>query len=245
MKNLVKISFAILATFFLASCESYKQEEGNGNITSQDRPVEEFKEVEVKGNFEVFLKKSSTPSLTITADDNLQEFITVNQKGDVLEISTDRTLRSKEGIKLYVEFVNLTAIGSSGAAVIKSEDVITGDYLRLDMSGAGAIDLEVDLKALKINISGAGAIELAGNVLEQNIQMSGAGGLDAYDLVSQKCKIDISGVGGAGVTVKKKLEATVSGVGGINYRGNPEEVNSNVTGLGTIVKDEEAEDENI
>lgn len=245
MKNPTIYIFAIFTVLFLANCDTYRQERGNGNITSQEREIEEFNEIEVGGNYEVFLKKATTPGLTIVTDDNLHEFIKVDQKGDVLEISSEANLRSEEGIKLYINYVDLTAINTSGAAVIKSDDVIQGDYLRLEMSGAGAIDLEVDLKALKVNISGAGAVELSGNVIEQNIQMSGAGGLEAYDLISRNSKIDISGVGGASVTVTKKLEATVSGVGGISYRGNPEQVNSNVSGLGTIAKDDEVEDEDI
>ncbi|GAA0892474.1 hypothetical protein GCM10009122_21530 [Fulvivirga kasyanovii] len=236
--------FAIFSFLFLSYCDSYRQERGNGNITSQEKEVEDFKELEIGGNYEVFLQKAEKPGLTIVADENLHEFIKIDQHGDVLEITSEATLKSEEGIKLYVDYVELMAINTSGAAVIKSDDVITGDYLRLEMSGAGVIDLEVELKALKINVSGAGAVELAGNVIEQNIQMSGAGGLEAYDLISQKSKIDISGVGGAAVTVKKQLEATVSGVGGISYRGNPEEVSTNVSGLGTVVKDEE-EDEDI
>ena len=230
----------------LFGCDSYIQERGNGNITEQERSVSDFNEVQVSGNFEVFLKKSETPGLTIITDENLHEFIKVEQKGDAIEIESERTLKSKEGIKVVVEYTDLTAVSSSGASVIESDDIITGDYLRLEMSGAGAIDLDLDLKALKINVSGAGAVELRGNVIEQNIQMSGAGGLDAKNLVSQKCKIEISGVGGASLNVKEQLDASVSGVGGITYRGNPADVNSNVSGLGTITREEDApEDEEI
>ncbi|UII34421.1 DUF2807 domain-containing protein [Fulvivirga ulvae] len=245
MKKPAIYIFAIFSFLFLSNCDDYRQERGNGRITSQQKEIDDFKEIEIGGNYKVFLKKAEKPGLTIVADENLHEFIKIDQQGDVLEISNEVTLKSEEGIKLYIDYVKLMAINTSGAAVIKSENVISGDYLRLEMSGAGIIDLEVELKALKINISGAGAVELAGNVTEQNIQMSGAGGLEAYDLISQKSKVDISGVGGAAVTVKEKLEATVSGVGGISYRGNPQEVNTNISGLGTVVKDEEHNEEDI
>ncbi|MBL6449736.1 DUF2807 domain-containing protein [Fulvivirga sp. 29W222] len=245
MKNLSIYFFALLTVLSLTKCDNYHHERGNGNIISEKRNIEDFKEIEIGGSYEVFLTKSEKPALTIVADENLHQFINVDQHGDVLEIFSEATLESEEGVKLYIDYVELMAVNTSGAAVIKSDNVISGDYLRLEMSGAGVIDLDVDLKALKINISGAGAVELSGNVIEQNIQMSGAGGLEAYDLISQRSKVDISGVGGAAVTVKKRLEATVSGVGGISYRGNPEEVNSNVSGLGTIVEDEGEEDENI
>ncbi|ELR71396.1 hypothetical protein C900_02737 [Fulvivirga imtechensis AK7] len=246
MKPTAIILTALILFTMLTGCDSYKQERGNGNIMEQERAVDNFSKVQVSGNFEVYLKKSDSPGLIITTDENLHEFIEVKQKGDVLEVKSDRTLKSREGVKLLIEFTELTAISSSGASVIESEDVITGDYLRLEMSGAGAIDLSVDLKALKVNVSGAGAVELRGNVTEQNIQMSGAGGLDAKRLVSKKCKIEISGVGGASLNVKEALDASVSGVGGITYRGNPAQVKTNISGLGTITREEDAaEDEEV
>lgn len=244
MKNSATVLLLFTTFVILFGCDSYVQERGNGTITVQERAIENFEEIQVKGNFEVFLRKSDTPGLTITTDENLHEYIEVEVDGDVLEIKSTRNLRSKEGIKLLIEYTDLMAVMAGGASVIQSDDTITGDYLRLEMSGAGAMDLSVDLKALKVNISGAGAMELKGKVMEQNIQMSGAGGLNAKELVSQKCKIEISGVGGASVYVQKELNASVSGVGGITYSGNPTEVKTEISGLGTITREESPDEEN-
>ena len=123
-----------------------------------------------------------------------------------------------------------------------SETALSGDRLKIVMSGAGAIELDLDIQALDLFLSGAGAVDLRGSVEEQTIKMSGAGGLNAYDLNSQHCKINISGVGGAKVFVTETLDATISGVGGISYSGNPENVVTNISGIGKIQQDE---DENI
>ena len=128
----------------------------------------------------------------------------------------------------------MNELNISGACSLNSEEIFKGDELKIDMGGAGIIDLEVDIKELKLFISGAGAVKLAGNVDRQQIDMSGAGGYEASDLVSKFCEINISGVGNADIYVLEKLQATISGLGGINYKGKPEVIESDVSGLGVI-----------
>lgn len=230
------LSIFYLVVVLCISCNSHDQERGNGNIISKDHELESFKEVVIDGNFEVLLNKSTAPTLTITTDENLHEFIEFEQKRDVLTISSDGELKSEDGIKLNINYVDLAGVSSSGANVISGNDLISGDFLKVNMSGAGDINLNVELKALKVEISGAGSVELSGSVMACNVDMSGAGNLKSYDLISQECNIDMSGVGGATLHVKKKLDAKVSGVGGIRYIGDPAEVVSNISGLGSITK---------
>ncbi len=106
------------------------------------------------------------------------------------------------------------------------------------MSGAGEVEMDVDLGRIELDISGAGAVELSGTADEQDISMSGAGGYDGSDLISRICKISISGVGGAEVFVTEDLEATVSGIGGVSYSGNPANVHSDISGLGSVSEDD-------
>ena len=85
-----------------------------------------------------------------------------------------------------------------------------------------------------MEISGAGAVKLEGRADYQSIKMSGAGGYSGFELISQNCKIDISGVGSADVFVEKELDARISGLGGVSYKGNPDNVISDVSGLGSV-----------
>ncbi len=98
----------------------------------------------------------------------------------------------------------------------------------------GKISLRMEGKELDLRVSGASAIRLRGQVDEQTISMSGAGDLEAYDLVSKYCRIDLSGIGSAEIYVENELEANISGIGSISYRGNPNKVHDNISGLGKI-----------
>jgi hypothetical protein len=48
--------------------------------------------------------------------------------------------------------------------------------------------------------------------------------------------VAISGAGSAEVYASVKLDATVSGAGNVNYKGNASEVNQHVSGAGSVKK---------
>ena len=208
-------------------------------VITQRHDLEEFRNVQVEGNFNIRLEKSGSPAVTVTTDENLHDFITVENEGNTLWLSSNKNLISREGVNVVIYYQELRSVDVGGAAVLNSDEVVAGDYLRISMSGAGAVQLELGLKALDLEISGAGAVELRGKTTELEIEMNGAGGLDAGDLVSDRCDISISGVGGASINVREKLVASVSGVGGISYRGNPSDVQTDVSGLGKITREDE------
>lgn len=236
MVRLNSFMLVILMFTFLSACDTLVREVGNGNMTTKEIEIDDFKEIIVSGNFEIMLNSGDKAGVSLTADENLHDFIEISTNGDRLIVETLANLDSDEGLSLYITYTELTAIEIGGAATLESEQAISGEYLNISMSGAGALDLELNLNALKLSVSGAGSVDLSGRADEQNISMSGAGGLDAYQLESKVCKIQISGVGSANINVSERLDATVSGVGGISYRGNPDEVKSDVSGLGSISK---------
>jgi len=233
MRKLAYIQTLLLVVLFTA-CETMVREHGNGNMVTNSVDVDDFEEIDVSGNFEIILKKGDEPAVELTADENLVEFIDINTVGDRLIVETTRSLESDEGLELLITYTELSAVDVGGAATITSRGNIEGDYLSINMSGAGTLDVGVDLKVLKLTVSGAGAVVLKGSVDQQNINMSGAGGLDASDLFSKECKISISGVGSADLMVTESLHAEVSGVGGITYAGDPKNVQTDVSGLGSI-----------
>jgi len=84
-------------------------------------------------------------------------------------------------------------------------------------------------------MSGAGKIGASGTTEKLNINLSGAASLDMKGLVAKNVKIKLSGAGKAKINVLSSLDANISGIGSIEYYGNPETVNRNVSGLGKIV----------
>ncbi|MCG8319058.1 MAG: DUF2807 domain-containing protein [Cytophagales bacterium] len=222
----------------LTSCGHLRFERGNGDIILQTIEVSGFEKVDVRGFYEVTLQPGTKEGVTIETDENLFDFIEVFVRGNKLIIASEESLKSDFGIKIAITYKALKAISSSGASVIKTNGTVTTEDLKIAMSGAGLIEMDVETQMLDLNLSGAGMVRLSGETDEQFLELSGAGSLDAYELKSDACSVNLSGVGAAKVYVKEKLDARVSGIGGIKYRGNPKSVNKNVSGLGKVKRDE-------
>jgi len=102
------------------------------------------------------------------------------------------------------------------------------------MDGAGMIDLRIKTEFLKVMLSGAGIVKIAGETNKQELKLAGAGSLKAFDLESKSCKVVVSGLGGAEIYVTEDLDASIEGVGGIEYEGKPLNVRTEINGLGKI-----------
>ena len=230
-----KLAILLLITV-LFSCDRIIGEHGNGVVVTETFSPDSFTNLHISGQFDVVLMPGSRPSVTITGDENLLEWIKVDSRGQVLNIETERRLNSTSGIEVLVTYTKLEEIISSGASNISTEDQIITESMRLEISGAGKIDLDLDVERLNLDLSGAALIYLSGKATELDADMSGAGSLEAFSLQTRNCDVNISGVGSAEVNVSGNLNAQVSGVGGVEYMGNPEHVSRDVSGIGRIKK---------
>ena len=222
----------VLTAFF--GCNVELGERGNGSIITENIETGTFHQVELLGNFRINLRKATEESVVIVTDENLMDYITVENVNGTLKIGSTRKIRPSDDSNIIINYTFMDRIDVQGAASLRSDGVFEGDRLRWIMSGAGEVDMDIDLRHFELDISGAGAVKLRGNVVEQDISMSGAGGYDAKELVSRICNISISGVGGAKVHVTDDLTASVSGAGGVSYSGNPAEVRAHISGLGSV-----------
>ncbi|MFH1197576.1 MAG: head GIN domain-containing protein [bacterium] len=207
------ILFAAMTVIMLAGC-NWRGIKGSGDLKSVTREIENFDEVEIGGAFDVYIKVGEKTSLEIKGDDNLLQYIRTRVKGNTLEIDTRKNIRPRKGITINITTPDLEKIVSSGASSIS------------------AINFKND--ELSVYLSGAGSIDLKGETKELHVEMSGAGSLDADNLRAEDVSVSISGACSADVYAINSLDASVSGVGSIDYLGNPTRINSNVSGVGSI-----------
>ena len=226
----------ILALLAFTACDQLLGERGNDERVTKEITIESFEKIEISGAFDILLTPSSSNEVIIEADENLLKYIDISVRGDKLFVGTERRLSSRKGIKIEIPVKNLRGISSSGASDIESTKPITAKELDLDVSGAGKIDLKLDVKSLTIDLSGAVMIYLEGVAKRLDVEMSGAGSLMAEGFEVKDCEIDISGVGHVLVNVSGTLEAQVSGLGKVEYLGNPESVRGDVSGIGDVSK---------
>src|SRR2546423_14903420 len=90
--------FAVGLLFALAGCD-VGGIRGNGHLVTEQRNVDPFVNVETGGSFHVDWH-SGAPSVSITVDENLMEYVEMEVRDRALHVRTTRSVRPTHFIKL-------------------------------------------------------------------------------------------------------------------------------------------------
>lgn len=85
MSTLIKIIVTSILSLSLFSCNFNMGVKGNGNVITKERMVaDSFDHIEVCRGLDVYLTQNQTESLSVQADENLQDLIIRNVEGTTL-----------------------------------------------------------------------------------------------------------------------------------------------------------------
>jgi hypothetical protein len=211
---------------------------GNGNVVSQDRDTKSFNEVHSRGSFNVVLTDGTDRKVRVEAEENLQQYITVEVQDDALVISTKKlvNLHPTKAMTVYVTAHALKGVKLSGSGNVKSTNTLTGsDEFEAKSSGSGNMTLDVETNSLDVAISGSGNMSLKGRTKNLDGSISGSGNIKARNLQADDTSIKISGSGGAEVVANVKLDSRIAGSGSVKYWGNAS-VDTKIAGSGSVHK---------
>ncbi len=241
MKSILKttalLSFALVTLTSCAQSWGGRSIKGNGKVTTETIQVADYDEVNVVGSMDVTLVKGSEGSIKVTTDENIQEFIEITSIAGKLKITTRNTingLSTKKGINIEVPFTDLNAVSLVGSGDINSTDTIKASSMDLSLTGSGDINLVIEAENLDSNLTGSGDIRLKGNATNFKVKVSGSGDYEAGALRADYTDAYVSGSGDLQVNAKKRIKARVNGSGDITYSGNPEKVDTKISGSGDI-----------
>lgn len=239
MKKVVLILFVGLFTMGSWSVAQV-QVKGNGEVVKQDRPVDSFTSVKVGGARDVVLIPGDQFKVIVETDANLQEFVEVEVKNNTLEFSDKKTIRKYTAMTFYITLPTLETLRVSGAADVKTLDVLKGDDLKIYVSGASDVSLDLDYSTLMTDVSGASDVTLRGKASVNTVQCSGASEVKAKLLQTVTSVVNASGASECFVNATGSLTYDASGASEVKFVSNPEAVivqNGNKTQSVTIVGD--------
>lgn len=235
MKRIITVIFALSLIFILSACNSIK---GNGNVVTEDYNVRDFNRIEFSGVGELIVTVGERESLSIRTDENLQEVMEIEVRGNTLHIGQrpNTSFYNPTELVFTVTVPELEALDLSGAGSVFIDD-LEGDSFSIDASGAADVEInDIDVNSLTVEISGAGSAIIYGRADELDISISGAGDFSGYDLEAENAQIEISGAGSAEINASDEITGEISGAGNVAYRGNPS-VDVDVSGAGSVSKD--------
>ncbi len=206
------IFFALIFfSLFFSACQYIggKRVTGNGVMATQQRNLGNFNGVDVSGPMKVYISQNPVSSIKIEADENLLEYIEIENHGDVLEISTRRgyNLRPRAGIAIYITAPSFEKLAVTGSGNLKSQTKIAnGKNMEVSVTGSGDVLLDIDAPAIHTEITGSGAIRVNGSTRNLSTDITGSGELHAFDLLSESVDVEISGSGEVEVFASKQLK---------------------------------------
>jgi hypothetical protein len=204
-------------------------------VITSEKTVSEFDKIRVSSSSVVRFHASQEYRAVVTVDENLDEFVEIVTKNNVLNIGTKNGSYSftKNLVDVYCPVI--TGVSMSGSGSFENTEKITAPSFETTVSGSGRINAAIDCENFSGKISGSGAIALTGNCKDADIVISGSGKFNGNDFNINNATVRVSGSGSVSICVSDNLSANISGSGGISYRGDPK-IESKVSGSGRIRK---------
>jgi hypothetical protein len=211
-----------------------------GAQTTETYDVSGFSKLEIGIRGTVSLSQGDTESLTITGPEDVVADIEVEVVNGRLTVDygpknwIEQFFSGEEdAVEVEVSMSTVEAILVSGGSEIIGATPIEADDLRVGVSGAGEIDLQISASRLRSEISGAGEMNLEGSADAHEIDISGAGTVRAADLKTNSSSVRVSGAGECEVYATADLSVDVSGAGTVRYRGEPT-ISQSVSGAASV-----------
>lgn len=187
---------------------------GSGNVITENRSVSDFRKVDVGGVFNVEVVAGKEYSVQVEADDNLVPLIKTEVSDGVLEISSEKRIRSSSKLTVRVTAPDIDHIDVGGAA-------------KASVSG-------VKNNSFSAHTSGASKLSVSGETASLKIEVSGASKIDASGLNAGNAEVDASGASNVSLNVSGNLKADASGASKISYSGTPSNVEKHTSGASKV-----------
>jgi hypothetical protein len=230
---------------------------GSGDLVTEEFSFTDFNRVHVGSTFEVEISQSDTFSISITADDNIMEYIIVNLSGDSLQVRLKQgynyhsiTAIAKIGMPdierlelsgategILNDFVtsNDVTLNVSGASNLTLSALSSGD-VRMEISGASRVSGNLVAGDVNFEVSGASNLSLTGSGQALKAEVSGASRISLDNFTTDNADIDLSGASTGVVNTGGTLDAEVSGASTLYYIGNPLMGDIDISGASSVQK---------
>ncbi len=195
----------------------------SGNLVTEQESFNDFTNVRAGSAFEIVITQSSSFSVSITADDNVIDFIQISKIAETLDID-------------ITPGTSITS-GPLNQLTLRIE-IMMPELYELELSGAagGVVTGFTSLEEFVLDLSGASRVVIEGDANDLIFRGSGASNANLSNFPVHNAEVDISGASEATINVDGRLDAEVSGVSTLLYIGDPTLGDIDISSLATMRK---------
>ena len=194
---------------------------GSQEMATWEYEFADFTDVNVSSAFTVDVLQSDSYSVSITANENLLDYLNVYQRGKTLYIGLKRARYSNVRYEANITMPLLLNFELSGASKGDISGFSSANPLKLELSGASRISGSIETGDCNFDISGASRVELAGSGNDADIDASGASKVELADFPINNAEVTLNGASQATLNLSGRLDANLSGYSHIEYIGEP------------------------
>lgn len=235
MKTSIKYTaFLFLLATSVTSCLSDKTR-GNKIVTSQSRNVTEpFTKISAQQGLSVYITMSSEEKITVETDENLQDIIKTEIKNGTLKIYSIKKISKSEAKNVYVSILKISEIESNSGARVFAENTLISKSMTVKSSSGSSIDLQVSTDSLFSSSSSGSSLKLKGQTLYHSAKSSSGSSINSYHLKAKNVDTKANSGSHIRVTATDTLNAKANSGGSIQYKGNPNNIDRNISSGGNI-----------
>jgi RNA polymerase sigma factor (sigma-70 family) len=209
---------------------------GSGKLVTKDMKVADFASVDVGNVFSVDIVQGDSFKTTVTADDNLFDYIKFFKEGTELRVFLDAQGKSIQDVtlKATVTMPSLSGLKVSGASRAAVKGFKGGKAFRTKVSGASQLKGDIETADLRLEVTGASWVELQGSAKSAVLTATGASDFRLSDLLLDQASVRLTGASHAAIQVKDKLDYRLDGASSLEYRGKPTVGEKKVSGVSSV-----------
>lgn len=229
---------------------------GSGDLTTESYDFTDFVNVDIGHAFEAEITNAETPSVEVTVDDNVVEYLDVKLDGDTLRVRMKGN-HSYHNVTMQaaIAMPMLNELKLSGAVKARLGSFDSDEPLKLDLEGASRLDCSdmtsasavLDLEGasqldcrdvvtgpVEIMSQGASVITLTGTGGDANVRLEGASQADLSDFPVANADLRLEGASQASVNTDGRLDVRLSGASHVSYSGEPTLGETDMEGASTL-----------
>jgi hypothetical protein len=210
MSGCVHVGGGSGGTFFMST-------QGSGVAKTEQRDLKEFRRVELEGSARVRITIGQPQQVTVTGDDNIVPLIGTIVDGDTLRIAPkEGSYSAKTQLEVTITVASLTGFDLRGSGDVRIDGLNEPEFA-VDIRGSGDLTAHGKADTVRATIRGSGNVDLTG-------------------VTAKTADASINGSGDVRVNASESVKASVRGSGDIQYKGDPPQVDKQITGSGNIRK---------
>ncbi len=235
-KTILIPTISALIICLAISCKSSEPD----TSTSKTYKISDFSSLDVELIGEVFYEQSDSAYLNASGSSALIDDLEISENNGKLSVELENMRKfsqPKTKLMIHVGSPNLETISFKSVGALHIKNTFKGNQLSITNKGVGEIIVD-DCQVSSFNLfsESVGLIVIKGTSNETSINSKGVGKIDCSELKSKNVKVVSMGVGELSIYAQDSIDISTTGIGNVNYYGNPASVKTDASGIGKVTR---------